>query len=251
MTSSTITVPAKATIKRPVLALAVALCSALGGCGSKVEGESESVGQSATEVQTATETQTDDGWVVKSQVDPMTDQASHRATALLKGERLDAQLAITCNNQEMLYTFAAFDKTGVPTAVNRRMVWTRIDKSPPFAMATYGHAANQVVLYIKESKYPLASKLAAQIAYAGDQQTFQIDQTDSALRPMLDQCAKTLQANEELKAQRQQAAAARRAACGNVACEMPDDTSFTPLDIPGLVTEAPPPAEPDRDGEAR
>ncbi len=216
-----------------------ALFFALAGCGVRQTAEDGASEPSS-------------GWQVNNQIDPITDLVTKEAKGVLEGVKVDAELTISCNDEVIAYSFVVLDKSGQPQPVRNSNVLVRIDKEPAFFWGAVGQAANHVRYATMNMKVPQASLLAIRLSYPAGEETFKIDQTDEALRPMLDQCVKDMAVIEKANRAKSDAEAARRAACGNVVCPLPEDTEFAPLDIPGLVTEAPPPDfEPEIKAEPR
>jgi hypothetical protein len=136
------------------------------------------------------------GWSVSSEVDAMSDRTVHRAKANIAADNLDVDIEITCDSSRIGYTFTTFDKSGepVPMRVGSAGIPTtvRLDQQPVMNMRGTAQLQNRLALIGVDPSWARASQLTLRLHTIGSEETIRFDQTDSRLRPMLDECVQTV-----------------------------------------------------------
>jgi hypothetical protein len=125
----------------------------------------------------------------------MTDKTVQRAEARLSGDRIDIDAAIECGGDRISYAFFTFDKAGKPAPMlgssSRVRAHLRIDDAPPVGVMRTG-VLNRLDVFGTDTRLPNASRLTLRLYLPHGEETLQIDQTDTALKPMLNECARRL-----------------------------------------------------------
>lgn len=180
------------------------------------------------------------GWRVSSELDPMTDQTVHKATAILSGESIDAETSISCNRDKVTYSFRTFDKAGQPANMRvdrgRVAAMVRVDRQPALIATRFAEISNGIDISYIDEALPAGSKVIVRLPMLNGEETLQIDQTNSAVRQLLDQCVQLIGGRrQQARIASEREAAERYAHCGDHPCPIEPP----PLEPDTILSERP------------
>jgi hypothetical protein len=126
----------------------------------------------------------------------MSDRTVHRAKANVAADNLDVEIEITCDSSRIGYTFTTFDKSGEPAPMRVGSAGipatVRLDQQPAVNMRGTAQLQNRLALIGVDPSWAQASQLTLRLHMIGREETIRFDQTDSRLRPMLNECVQTV-----------------------------------------------------------
>lgn len=210
----------------------LALATLVAGCNNTSDtNNSGAAADRPAGVATGSDNAVQASWTVSQAADPMNDVVMHAATTTLDNAGYKAAARIECGGDRVSYTLDVVHQDGSPAPMlvnyGRIAGQYRLGDGPALTMSQIPTAvANRFTFFDTDPKLPNANQLIVRMSLAEGPATFTIDQADPTLRPMLKQCASTMQARIEADDASEVAYARERfARCGDHACPIipPDD----------------------------